>query len=83
MLFLQLYEVASLTQGKSAPASPFGDASTEAASPVQPHTDNLADNAPLSQRKSLRADMLDQTIATGMLGKVNREGKLEVAFYER
>ena len=76
-----MYEVASLNQKAALPSSPFGESIAEA-SPVassQPTADNLADSQPMASRRgSLRADVLDQKVATGVIGKISRDGKLEV-----
>lgn len=76
---LQVYEVSSLNQKNALPSSPFGDAEPAASPAAQPSSDSLADLQPLSQRRSLRQEpVLDQNLATGLLGKLTRDGKLEV-----
>lgn len=82
LLHLQLYEVTSLNQKAALPSSPFGDTATELPPVVSPQhaADSLADYQPMASRKgSLRADVLDQNLATGVIGKISREGRLEVS----
>ena len=77
-----MYEVPSLNQGSALPVSPFGgDVVPESAAPKPSHRNNLEENAPLgsSHRRSLRADQLEQSICTGLLGKISRDGRLEVS----
>lgn len=76
---MQVYEVSSLNQKKSLPSSPFGEAEPATPPAARSSMDTLSELQPLSQRRSLRADpVLDQSLATGLLGKITRDGKLEV-----